>query len=55
MVFGMSALAAFSRPLAYGIGASAWLLGEALQPWKLGAAVLVLGGLALNLLWPRTA
>ena len=37
----------------FGIGASALLLGEALPAWKLGAAALVLAGLALNLLWPR--
>lgn len=36
----------------FGMGASALLLGESLPPWKLGAAALVLGGLALNLLWP---
>lgn len=34
--------------------AYAWL-GEPLQPWKLAAAILVLSGLALNLLWPRFA
>jgi len=28
-------------------------LGEPLPGWKLAAAALVLGGLALNLLWPR--
>ena len=39
----------------FGIGAAALLLGEALQPWKLVAAALVLGGLALNTLWPRFA
>lgn len=37
----------------FGISSSALLLGEPLQPWKLGAAGLVLGGLALNLFWPR--
>ena len=37
----------------FGIGASALLLSEALPAWKLGAAALVIGGLALNLLWPR--
>ena len=37
----------------FGIGASALLLGEPLQGWKLLAAALVIGGLALNLLWPR--
>jgi O-acetylserine/cysteine efflux transporter len=36
----------------FGIGASALLLGEPLQPWKLGAAALVLGGLAVNFFWP---
>jgi O-acetylserine/cysteine efflux transporter len=39
----------------FGIAASAALLGEALPAWKLGAAALVLTGLALNLLWPRLA
>jgi O-acetylserine/cysteine efflux transporter len=28
-------------------------LHEPLQSWKLSAAALVLGGLALSLLWPR--
>lgn len=37
----------------FGMGASALWLGEGLPPWKLTAAALVLGGLALNLLWPR--
>jgi O-acetylserine/cysteine efflux transporter len=37
----------------FGMGASAWWLAEALPAWKLGAAVLVLAGLALNLFWPR--
>ncbi|MBS0500909.1 MAG: EamA family transporter [Burkholderiaceae bacterium] len=37
----------------FGIGASALLMGEALPPWKLLAAGLVMAGLALNLLWPR--
>ncbi len=36
----------------FGMGTSAWFLSEALQPWKLTAAALVLSGLALNLLWP---
>ena len=36
----------------FGMGASALLLGEPLEAWKLAAAALVLGGLALNLLWP---
>jgi O-acetylserine/cysteine efflux transporter len=35
-----------------GMGGSAWLLGETLPAWKLGAAALVLAGLALNALWP---
>ncbi|MFZ5720943.1 MAG: EamA family transporter [Pseudomonadota bacterium] len=39
----------------FGMGASAILLGESLAAWKLTAAVLVLGGLALNTLWPRIA
>ena len=37
----------------FGMGASAWWLGETLPAWKLVAAALVMGGLALNLLWPR--
>lgn len=36
----------------FGMGASALLLGEGMPAWKLAAAFLVLGGLALNLLWP---
>ncbi len=36
-----------------GMSSSAWWLGEPMHGWKLGAAALVLGGLALNLLWPR--
>jgi O-acetylserine/cysteine efflux transporter len=37
----------------FGMGASAFFLHESLPMWKLTAAALVLGGLALNLLWPR--
>ncbi|MCU0812794.1 MAG: EamA family transporter [Burkholderiaceae bacterium] len=37
----------------FGLASSALWLGEALPPWLLAAAALVLGGLALNLLWPR--
>lgn len=33
------------------MASSAWLLGEPLPLWKLSAAALVLGGLALNLFW----
>ena len=33
----------------FGMTSSAWLLGEPLQSWKLVAAALVIGGLALNL------
>ena len=36
----------------FGMGASALFLGEPMQDWKLAAAGLVIGGLALNLLWP---
>lgn len=39
----------------FGMGASALYLGEPLQDWKLLAAALVMGGLALSLLWPRFA
>lgn len=37
----------------FGMAASAFWLGEPLPPWKLGAAALVMGGLALNLFWPQ--
>jgi O-acetylserine/cysteine efflux transporter len=36
----------------FGMGASSWILGESLPAWKLLAAALVMGGLAVNLLWP---
>jgi O-acetylserine/cysteine efflux transporter len=36
----------------FGMGSAALFMGEPLPAWKLGAAALVLGGLALNLLWP---
>ncbi len=37
----------------FGLGASAWFLGEALPAWKFAAAALVIGGLALNLFGTR--
>ena len=37
----------------FGMGSAALWLGEELPAWKLGAAALVIGGLALNLLWPQ--
>lgn len=37
----------------FGMSSAAWLLGEAMPAWKLGAAALVLSGLAINLLWPQ--
>jgi O-acetylserine/cysteine efflux transporter len=39
----------------FGMGASAWWLNEPLPAWELGAAALVMTGLALNLLWPLRA
>lgn len=39
----------------FGMGASALLLGEPLQAWKLAAAALVIGGLAVNVLGSRRA
>jgi O-acetylserine/cysteine efflux transporter len=36
----------------FGMGLSALLLGEPLPAWKLSAAALVMGGLALNVFWP---
>lgn len=37
----------------FGMGASALILGEPLQDWKILAAALVMSGLAIGLLWPR--
>jgi O-acetylserine/cysteine efflux transporter len=37
----------------FGMGSSALWLDEGLPGWKLTAAALVIGGLALNLLWPH--
>ncbi|MCL1960749.1 MAG: EamA family transporter [Desulfovibrionaceae bacterium] len=37
----------------FGMAAAALALGEPMPGWKLTAAALVLGGLALNVLWPR--
>ncbi|MRD49443.1 EamA family transporter [Caenimonas koreensis DSM 17982] len=37
----------------FGMTASAWVLGESLDAWKVGAAALVMGGLVLNLLASR--
>jgi O-acetylserine/cysteine efflux transporter len=37
----------------FGMSASAFWLGESLPAWKLGAAALVMGGLCVNLLWPK--
>ena len=37
----------------FGMTASALLMNEPLQPWKLLAAALVMSGQALNLAWPR--
>jgi O-acetylserine/cysteine efflux transporter len=39
----------------FGMTASALLLGEPMQDWKLLAALLVMSGLALGILWPRIA
>lgn len=37
----------------FGFGASAAILGEPLPPWKIGATLLIMAGLAVNLLWKR--
>jgi O-acetylserine/cysteine efflux transporter len=37
----------------FGMGSSTLVLGESLPAWKIIAALLVMAGLALNLLWPR--
>ena len=39
----------------FGFGASALLLGEPLESWKLAATALVMAGLAINLFWRRRA
>lgn len=39
----------------FGMGSSALILGEPMQAWKLGAAALVMGGLALNVYASRPA
>ena len=39
----------------FGLAASALVLGEPLQPWKLAAFALVMAGLAVGVLWPRFA
>ena len=57
MVSAITASAATITPMAllvplFGMGGAALWLGEALPGWKLAAASLIIGGLALNLLWP---
>jgi O-acetylserine/cysteine efflux transporter len=37
----------------FGMGASALVLGEPLEDWKMLAGLLVMGGLAVNLFWAR--
>jgi len=37
----------------FGFAASALWLGEPMQAWKIAAALLVMGGLAINLLWRK--
>ena len=37
----------------FGMGASSLFLSEAMPLWKISAALMVITGLALNLLWPR--
>lgn len=37
----------------FGMAASALWLGEPLPPWKIGAALLVMSGLAIGILYPR--
>jgi len=37
----------------FGMGASALVLGEPLESWKILAGLLVMSGLALNLFWGR--
>lgn len=37
----------------FGMGASAWWLGEPFPLWKIGAAALVMAGLAITIFYPR--
>ncbi|MEY4966917.1 MAG: hypothetical protein RL274_2500 [Pseudomonadota bacterium] len=37
----------------FGFGASALLLSEALPLWKIEATLMIMAGLAINLLWGR--
>lgn len=37
----------------FGMASAALLLGEAMPAWKVAASVLVIAGLAINVLWPR--
>jgi O-acetylserine/cysteine efflux transporter len=37
----------------FGMGASTLWLGEPLPSWKVVAALLVMAGLSVNVLWPR--
>lgn len=39
----------------FGMAASALVIGEPLQGWKLAATALVIAGLALNTFWPKQA
>jgi O-acetylserine/cysteine efflux transporter len=39
----------------FGLASAAVVLGEPMPAWKLAACALVIGGLALNVLWPRWA
>lgn len=36
-----------------GLATAVWFLDEALPSWKIAAAALIVGGLAINLLWPQ--
>ncbi len=38
-----------------GLITAVWFLDEPLPPWKVAAAALIVGGLAINLLWPQIA
>ena len=39
----------------FGMMSSTLILGEPLQCWKILAALLVMGGLMISILWPRIA
>jgi len=38
-----------------GLGSAVWILNEPLPLWKIAAALLIVGGVGLNMIWPKRA